>query len=276
VLLCGARPVFADIEPGGFHLDPAAFENAIGPATRAVIPVHLFGRCADIESICATALRREVVVVEDAAQAIGAARNGAAAGAWAAAGCFSFYPSKNLGAAGDAGGITTRDPDVAERVGLLGSHGIDRHGAHALAGTTSRLDALQAAVLRAKLPYLKKWTDGRVRNARLYAEELADCPGLTLPAVGAGEDVVWNQYTLRCSDAGKVRQALAAAGIEWRHYYPRPACREPGLGTQRSREGEFPETERACAEVVSVPVRGSCSAEQIREVAAVIRRAAAD
>jgi dTDP-4-amino-4,6-dideoxygalactose transaminase len=239
-----------------------------------VIPVHLFGRCADMPAIGAAAARRGIAVVEDAAQAIGAGRAGRRAGGFGAAGCFSFYPSKNLAAAGDAGCVTTDDPELERRLRLLRSHGVGDDGSHLLAGTTSRLDALQAAVLLAKLPHLKAWTEARARNARIYAEELAGCAGIELPKASPGEEPVWNQYTLRCRRPGPVRAALAAAGIEWRHYYPRPVACEVGLGPSQRPRGEFPRAERACAEVVSVPVRPSLAPEDVREIAAVIRASA--
>ena len=154
ILLAGARPVFADIEKNGFGIDPAGVEAALGPRTKAIVPVHLFGRCADMPRLEALAAARGVAIVEDAAQAIGAVRAGRRAGAWGRAGCFSFYPSKNLGGVGDGGCVTTDDPQVAERVRLYRSHGCAQDGAHQVLGTTARLDALQAAALRAKLPYL--------------------------------------------------------------------------------------------------------------------------
>ncbi len=274
VIRTGARPVFADIEPDSFNLDPVSLSGVLTDRTRAVMPVHLFGRCADMAAIRAVVSERNLPIVEDAAQAIGAARDGRAAGAWGEAGCFSFYPSKNLGAAGDGGCITTSDPALAERLRLLRSHGTSRDGSHVLLGTTSRLDAIQAAVLRSKLPYLKGWTEARVRNARVYAEELADCPGVEVPQSPQGETVAWNQFTLRCRQPTPIRAALEEAGIESRHYYPRPVCCEPGLGGLRRDAADFPNAARACAEAVSIPVRGSCSVETIREIAGVVRRAA--
>jgi dTDP-4-amino-4,6-dideoxygalactose transaminase len=271
ILSCGARPVFADVEPGGFNVDPSAVERALTPRTRAILPVHLFGRCADVAPLARLAQQHGALLIEDAAQAIGAARSGRCAGAWGVAGCFSFYPSKNLGAAGDGGCITTADPELAERLRLLRFHGLNADGLHVLAGTTSRLDAVQAGVLRAKLPYLKAWTDARVRNAGIYASELWDCPGIALPEAPPDEQIVWNQYTVRCSEPEPVRAALEAAGIEWRHYYPRLVCEEPALGPLRRPASDFPQARRACGEAISVPVRGSCPTETIREIAAVIR-----
>jgi len=275
ILTCGARPVFADVEAGGFAIDPDAVTAALGPRTRAIIPVHLFGRCADMERLCAVADAADVAIVEDAAQAIGAGRDGRRAGGSGAAGCFSFYPSKNLGAAGDGGCITTDDPRLAEKLRLLRSHGADAEGRHTLVGTTSRLDALQAAVLRAKLPFLKAWGDARSRNARIYGQELAGIDGVVLPAAPADEQIVWNQYTIRCRDREKVQQALDAAGIESRRYYASLASEEPALGDQRQPSSCFPEAARARDEALSIPVRPSCDPAEIREVARVIREALA-
>jgi dTDP-4-amino-4,6-dideoxygalactose transaminase len=179
-----------------------------------------------------------------------------------------------LGAAGDAGCVTTDDPELAARLRLLRSHGAARDGVHALAGTTSRLDSIQAAVLLAKLPFLAEWTRRRERNARIYREELGACPALRLPEAGPGEAVVWSQYTLCCADARGVRAALAAAGIESRHYYPRPAASQPALGALRAADGAFPEAERRCAEVLSIPIRASLAPDTAREIARVVREAA--
>ena len=275
ILACGARPVFVDIEAGGFGIDPEAVAAALSERTRAVIPVHLFGRCADMERISAMAGAADVPVVEDAAQAIGAGRGGRRAGAWGTAGCFSFYPSKNLGAAGDAGCITTSDPELAERLRQLRSHGLDAAGRHVLLGTTSRLDAIQAAVLSAKLPFLKSWGDSRSRNARIYGEELADVSGVALPDAPADEQIVWNQYTIRCREREKLQAALEAAGIESRRYYPHLACEEPALGDLRQPDSRFPEAARARDEALSIPIRPSCAPAEIRTVARVIREALA-
>ena len=274
ILLAGARPAFADIERGGFNLDPDAVAAAIGPRTRAILPVHLFGACADIAGIRRAADTRGIPVVEDAAQAIGAARDGRRAGAWGAAGCFSFYPSKNLGAAGDGGCVTTDDPELADRLRLLRAHGCRQRDVHLVPGTTSRLDSLQAAVLRAKLPFLKGWTEARARNARLYTELLSNVDGVRVPAVAPGEEHVWNQYTIRCRDAVRVRAALDADQVEWRHYYPRPCYRQPALGDAQLPAGTCPEAERACAEVLSLPSYPALPRASVERVAEVVRRAA--
>lgn len=284
ILLAGARPVFADIEPGRFTLDPAAFEAAAGPRTRAVLPVHLFGGVADMAAICAAARARGIAVVEDAAQAVGSRRDGRGAGAWGDAGCFSFYPTKNLSAAGDGGCITTSSEELAERLRLLRSHGCRERDVHLLPGTTSRLDTLQAAVLLAKLPYLKEWTAARTRIAARYTDALSGCDSVELPRIAPDEEPVWHQYTIRCRNAPAVRAALDAAAIEWRHFYPTPAYRQPALAGPEAAASpgsapafvQAPETERACAEVLSLPIHPWLAPEDAERVADVVRQAAQD
>ena len=273
ILQVGARPVFGDIEPSGFNLDPDSIEAVLTPRTRAIVPVHLFGHCADMERICAIAETHGVPVVEDAAQAIGAARGGRRAGAWGAAGCFSFFPSKNLGAVGDGGCVTSDDPEISRRLQLLRTHGSSGGERHVLVGMNSRLDSIQAAALRAKLPLFKDWTERRVRNAAIYTEELRGCAELSLPETARGEEPVWSNYTVRCRNMEPLRAALQRYGIEFRHYYPTPVYRQPALDGSRLPAGSRPETERACTEAISVPVRWSCDAQQIRHIATVIRSA---
>jgi dTDP-4-amino-4,6-dideoxygalactose transaminase len=274
ILLCGARPVFADIEPGGFLLDPEAAARAVSPRTRAILPVDLFGRCADLPRLSKLAGDRGVALIEDAAQAIGAAHGARGAGSWGAAGCFSFYPSKNLGAAGDGGCVTTDDPALAERLRLLRAHGCKERDYHRELGTTSRLDSVQAAVLRAKLPRLEGWAEARRRVARRYHELLADVPGVALPYAGADEAPVWNQYTIRCEEPERIRAALDADRIEWRQYYPLPAYRQEALGAWMLPEGACPEVEKACRQVLSLPIYPALPEAAVARVAQAIRRGA--
>ncbi len=271
ILWCGARPVFADIERDSFNVDPHALEKAIGRRTRAILPVHLFGRCADMAAISRIAEAHGIPVIEDAAQAIGATRDGRGAGAWGRAGCFSFYPSKNLGAAGDAGCVTTDDEELANRVRLLRAHGCQQRDYHHELGTTSRLDSVQAAVLRAKLPRLAGWNAARARIARRYTEALRGIDGLLLPSSGADEVAIWNQYTIRSREPEPVRQALGAAGVEWRHYYPLPVYRQAALGEACLPSGALPEAEGACREVISLPIHPWLHEDAVAEVAQIIR-----
>jgi dTDP-4-amino-4,6-dideoxygalactose transaminase len=273
IVYAGGTPVFADIEEGGFNLDPDRLEAALGPRTRAVMPVYLFGRCADMPRIREISDRAGVPVVEDAAQAIGASRGGRRAGAWGAAGCFSFYPAKSLGAAGDAGAITTDDPELARRLRTLRFHGQTAGKGHVLMGTTTRLDAIQAAVLRAKLPHLERWLDERAAHVDRYRRLLADCGDVQLPELGGDETPAWSQLVLRSARAAAIRRALDKADIEWRHYYPRPVYREEAFGADALPAGTCPEAERACEETVSVPIYPRIPIQSIERVCAVIRAA---
>lgn len=272
ILLVGAVPVFADIEPNGFNIDPASLGSVVTARTRALVPVHVFGRCADMAAILSFARERDLAVVEDAAQAIGAMRAARPAGAWGHAAAFSFYPSKNLGAAGDAGCVTTDDPELAERLRSLRNHGRTSRGQHLAVGTTGRMDELQAAVLRAKLPYLKRWTDRRASHAACYQRLLAGCPDLVTPSTGPEETPVWSHFTLRSRRVESLRRALAEAGIESRRYYPRPIYREPGfLRAGLAEVSACPRAERACHEALSIPVHPGLSASDVESVSAAIR-----
>jgi dTDP-4-amino-4,6-dideoxygalactose transaminase len=273
IVLAGARPVFVDVETDGFNLDPAGLEAAHTPRTRAIVPVHLFGRCADMPEIRAFADAHGLPVIEDAAQAIGARRAGRSAGAFGAAGCFSFYPAKSLGAAGDAGAVTTDDPELAERLRRLRAHGVAGAEGHVLLGTTSRLDAVQAAILRVKLPYLEKWLAQRAAHVAHYRAALADQRDVRLPSWGDDETPAWSQLVVRSPHAPAIRAALDAADVEWRQYYPRPVYRERALGDARQPEGSCPEAERACREAISIPIYPRLSSAAIDRVCEVIRGA---
>ncbi len=272
ILQVGARPVFADIGADDFLIDPEAVAAALGPRTRALLPVHLFGRCADMPRLVALARARGIPVIEDAAQALGAARAGRCAGSWGRAAAFSFYPSKNLGALGDGGALTTDDADLYERLRSLRCHG-QSGTLFARAGVNSRLDEIQSAALRAKLPFLRRWNEARARNADIYAAALDGCPDLRRPEAPAGETQSWHQYTLRSPRSGEIRARLDAAGVEWRRYYATPACSEPALGDARPPPGALPRCERACAEALSLPVRGSLAPAEIESIAALVRSA---
>ncbi len=276
ILRVGARPVFADLEPGGFNLDPEAVGDALTPRTRAVLPVHVFGQCADVGRLRTLTDPRGIAVVEDAAQAIGAARDGRRAGALGALGCFSFYPSKNLAALGDGGAVTTDDPALAERVRLLGCHGSAERDVHRFVGTTSRLDAVQAAALRVKLRRLDAWNAARTERARVYAEGLADVAGVELPAAGPRETPCWHQFAIRCRPVEvweRVTKALEEAHVDWRHFYPTPAYRQAALGDARLPEGSCPEAERACREVICLPIHPRLAPDEQARVVDAVRAA---
>jgi dTDP-4-amino-4,6-dideoxygalactose transaminase len=252
---------------------PARVEAALGPRTRAILPIHLFGRCAGLPRLQALADARGIALVEDAAQSHRRIRAGRRAGAWGRAGCFSFYPSKNLGGVGDGGCVTTDDPEVAERVRLYRSHGSSRDGAHVVPGTTARLDALQAAALRAKLPFLDGWTRLRARNARIIRRSSRAARRSRFPSASstdAGLEPVHHPLS-RCRERARGARGGASSGgttIRCRPHRnrlsaPRAAPREVSRGGAGLRE------------VISLPVRPSCSPATIEQIADVIRRAVA-
>ena len=254
----GGRPVFVDIEPGTFNIDPAQVEAAIGARTRAVVPVHLFGQMALMERILPNAARRGVAVVEDAAQAVGARRRiegtWRMAGELATAGAFSFFPSKNLGAWGDGGMIVTQDERLATRLAKLRTHGGAKEYSHDEVGYNSRLDTVQAAILRAKLPHLNAWNAGRRSRASCYSEGLAGIPGVTPPVVDPANEHVFHQYTIRAERRDELQAHLKAKGIGSKVYYPGPLHRQPCFSHLGYRNGQFPEAERAAREVLSLPI----------------------
>ena len=275
----GATPVFVDIDPATYNLDPEAVRQAITPATRAIMPVHLYGLCADMDPILDVARGRGIAVVEDACQAIGARYHGRQAGSMGVAGCFSFFPSKNLGAFGDAGLIVTNDAALARELRLYRNHGAEPKYVHHRIGGNFRMDSLQAAVLRVKLPHLERWTAMRRDNAARYAglfERAGLGGGVTLPAEPAGYRHIFHQYVVRVPRRDAVRQQLADAGIGTEVYYPIPFhlqdCFAP-LGYQR---GAFPHAEAAAGSTLALPIYGELTpAQQDRVVAALAAALAA-
>ncbi|HEX7239706.1 MAG TPA: DegT/DnrJ/EryC1/StrS family aminotransferase [Longimicrobiaceae bacterium] len=274
----GARPVFADIDPDTFNLGPEAAEAAVTERTRAVVPVHLFGQMAPMEAFRALGDRRGIAVLEDAAQAIGARQRGADGG-WITTGtlgdacAFSFFPSKNLGAFGDAGMTVTGDAATAERLRRLRVHGGRQMYHHEEVGYNSRIDALQAAVLSAKLPHLAGWSEARRANARFYDEALAGIDGLVPPVVRPENESIINQYTLRVADGRRdaLAEHLRGRGVGNSVYYPVPLHLQECFAYLGYGEGDFPESERAAREVLSIPVYPEMSEEQREHVATSIR-----
>jgi dTDP-4-amino-4,6-dideoxygalactose transaminase len=274
----GARPVFADIDPDTFNLDPRAAEDAVTERTRAVMPVHLFGQMAEMEAFRALGDRRGIPVIEDAAQAIGA-RQRTADGRWITTGtlgdacAFSFFPTKNLGAFGDAGMTVTNDDAVGERLRKLRVHGGRQMYHHEEVGYNSRLDALQAAVLSAKLPHLEAWSATRRRHAEFYDQALAGMGGVVTPLVREGNESIVNQYTIRVVDGRRdaLREHLTARGVGCSVYYPVPLHLQECFAYLGYREGQFPESERACREVLSLPVYPELTQDQLAYVAETVR-----
>jgi dTDP-4-amino-4,6-dideoxygalactose transaminase len=265
----GATPVFADIDPGTFTLDPRAVERAIGPRTRAVLPVHLYGHPADLDALRALCDAHGLRLIEDAAQAFGASLGGRRVGGIGDLGCFSFYPSKNLGAFGDGGMVVTNDGALAERVRLLRQHGHVGGYRHVEIGFNSRLDELQAAVLRVKRTRIDTWNERRNRIAISYHERLSSLP-VSLPSVAPGADHVWHQYTIRTSRRDALRDALREQGVASVVYYPIPLHRQPAFVEQG--DVSLPEAEHAAAEVLSLPMHPHLTDADVDRVCDAVRR----
>ena len=269
----GAKPVFVDIDPQTFNICPHAVKNAITPRTRAIIPVHLFGLSADMNEIHEVASPQQISVIEDAAQAIGARYEGRPVGSLGLMGCFSFFPSKNLGGAGDGGMITTNDASLADRLRLLRVHGARDKYEYELLGMNSRLDALQAAILRVKLKYLDKWTAARQRNAdryrQLFREYLPESK-VQLPVTPAHFTHVYNQFTIRSSDRDNLREHLRTRGIPSEIYYPKPLHLQKAFAYLGHKVGDFPASESASREVLSLPIFAELAEDLQRLVVAAI------
>jgi len=264
----GARAVFVDISPDDFNIDPDVIERAITPRAKAILPVHLFGQCAEMETIVAVAERHSLPIIEDAAQAIGAEYRKQRAGAMGAVGCFSFFPSKNLGGAGEGGLMTTGDDHLAEKLRLLRVHGMRPKYYHQVVGVNSRLDALQAAVLRVKLKYLDQWSDARRRNAehydRLFAE--AGVEEVVTPSVRPNRRHIFNQYTIRCSRRDELMDFLKRRGVGSEIYYPAPLHLQECFAYLGYKPGDLPVTERTSRECLSLPIYPELTEEMRRYV----------
>lgn len=254
----GARPVFIDIDPATYNLDAAQVSNVITPRTKALLPVHLYGQCADMEPLLALGDRHGVPIIEDAAQAIGATDRGRQAGSLGAIGCFSFYPTKNLGGAGDGGMLTTNDDSLAQRLRRLRTHGGANEYEHSEVGVNSRLDELQAAVLNVKMPHLDQWSDERARKAAVYTELLNNArPGFDVvpPSVRNDARHIFHQYVIRVPQhRDALMEHLKTHGVGTKVYYPIPLHRQDCFAYLGYKEGEFPESERAARETLALPV----------------------
>lgn len=273
----GAKPIFVDIDPVTYNLDPQDIEAAITPRTRAILPVHLFGQMADMDPIMEIARGHGLRVIEDAAQAIGAEYRGRRAGSIGDLGCFSFYPSKNLGGIGDGGMVVTNDAALADRVRLLRGHGARPKYYHHAVGGNFRLDAIQAAVLRVKLRHLDDWTAARQRNADLYRALFAasglsmerlgpDTPGIVLPTdVGHGRHI-YNQFVIRAAGRDGLQAHLKAAAIGTEIYYPVPLHLQPCFADLGYRQGHLPHSERAALETLALPIYPELTEEMQRQV----------
>jgi dTDP-4-amino-4,6-dideoxygalactose transaminase len=265
----GARPVFVDIDPATFNMDPARLSGAITARTKAILPVHLFGLAAEMDPILREASRAGVAVVEDAAQAIGGTYASKPVGSFGAFGCFSFYPTKNLGAFGDAGLVTTKDARLAARARILRTHGMDPKYYHHAIGANFRMDAVQAAVLRVKAHHLAAWTEARRLNATRYVRLFRDA-GLdgrvVLPVEPRDRRHVFHQFVIRVPDRDALKQYLDDRGIGSEIYYPVPLHLQPCFADLGYRSGDFPEAERASAESLAIPIYGELSLAQQQAV----------
>ncbi|NND98754.1 MAG: DegT/DnrJ/EryC1/StrS family aminotransferase [Pirellulaceae bacterium] len=274
IVRLGATPVFVDIQPDTFNVNPDRIAEAITERTKAIIPVHLFGQCCEIDRICQIAGDHDVPVVEDAAQAIGAAYHSRPAGSWGIIGCFSFYPTKNLGGMGDGGMMTSYDAAMADRLRLFAGHGMRPRYYHQVVGINSRLDTFQAAVLRVKLRHLSQSVENRAaiaaRYNRLLGEaNLVDSGKLTLPVQDPNAFHVWNQYAIRVADGRRdqLRSHLAERGVGSEIYYPVPMHQQECFANLPVDRSQLAETERACGEVLNLPIFPSLTeAEQLQVV----------
>ena len=260
----GARPVFVDIAYDDFNLNVELLERAITPRTKAIMPVHLFGQCARMDVIADIAAKHNLPIVEDAAQAIGADFKGQRAGKMGAIGCFSFFPSKNLGGAGDGGLMTTEDDELAAKLRILRVHGMEPKYYHQVVGINSRLDALQAAVLRVKLRRLDDWSEARRANAARYEQwfAAAGVEEIVLPKAHADSRHIYNQYTIRCQRRDELKAHLQAAGIGTEVYYPVPLHLQECFAFLGGKLGDLPETEQAMRECLSLPIYAELTADQ--------------
>lgn len=280
IVTVGATPVFVDIDPVDFNIDVDEVEAAVTSRTKAIIPVHLFGQCADMEPLCRIAAQHRLTIVEDACQAIGGEYHGRRAGVLGSLGCFSFYPTKNLNGAGDGGMITTDDPELAARLRRLRVHGDIGGYTHGEIGMNSRLDAIQAAVLRVKLKYLDQWTDSRRRNAGIYNELIQESglsEAVTKPTVLPGRSHVYNQYCIRVNNG--LRDSVLADLRRWNIgaaiYYPKALHLQDCFQNLGYNIGDFPHAETAAKEVLALPIFPELRPEQQQTVVRGIARSLA-
>ena len=273
IVRLGATPVFVDIRPDTFNVDVDAITQAITPNTKAIIPVHLFGQCAEIDRICQIAGDRDIPVIEDAAQAIGSAYNSRPAGSWGTIGCFSFYPTKNLGGMGDGGMMTSYDAAMADRLRLFAGHGMRPRYFHKVVGINSRLDTFQAAVLRVKLRHLPDAIEKRTAIADRYDRMITDAnlvgpEKITLPVRDSNALHVWNQYALRVGSGQRdaLRAQMAENGVSSEIYYPVPLHKQECFADLNVDDNTLPETNRACEEILNLPIFPSLSEQQQERV----------
>jgi len=271
ITLAGARPVFVDVDERTHTTDPAGIEDAITHRTRAIIPVHLFGQTADMDPILAIARERKIFVIEDACQAHGAEYKGKRAGSLGDAGCFSFYPGKNLGAYGEGGAVVTHDPELDLWMREFREHGQTKKYHHVRVGWNARLDGIQGAVLSVKLPRLDSWNEGRRRNAALYRKGLAGAPGVVLPEEAPWAKHVYHLFVVRVRERNRVLAELASRGVACGIHYPIPLHLTEAYAFLGHKAGDFPVAERCAEEYLSLPMFPELTGAQIDFAAAQLR-----
>jgi len=250
----GAKPVFADILPDTFNINPDAIRRALSPRTRAIIPVHLFGQAVQMDDVLAIADARKIPVIEDCAQALGAQWHGQQVGSLGMMGCFSFYPTKNLGALGEGGAVSTNSDELARRLRRIRAQGSEERYVHEELGGNFRLSALQCIALSVKLPHLDGWLEKRRQNAEFYRTRLEKFPAITVPLTAEGATHSWNQFCIRTQQRDSLREFLKENGVGTDVYYPRPVCLQPAFAELGHRPGDFPVADRASAEVLALPI----------------------
>jgi dTDP-4-amino-4,6-dideoxygalactose transaminase len=272
VSYCGARPVFVEVDEKTYNMDPSKLEAAITSKTKAVIPVHLFGQMADMDPIMEIARKHKLFVVEDASQAHGAEYKGKIAGSLGDAGCFSFYPGKNLGAYGEAGAVVTNSEELDKKVRMLRDHGQSRKYYHDLVGWNARMDGLQGAILSVKLNHLPAWTEARRRNAKLYNERLGNTDGIVIPMESSDNKHVYHIYAIRVQDPDFLIKSLAEKDIHCGIHYPISLHLQEAYLYLGLDKGSFPVSEKVQAEFVSLPMFPELTIEQIDYVASEIKK----
>jgi len=266
ISMVGAQIRFVDIDPHTMTMSPALLSRAIGPRTRVVLPVHLYGRPAQMDEICRIADNAGVTVIGDAAQAHGSSFLGRKLAGYGHASTYSFYPGKNLGAYGDAGAVATNDASVAKSISMLRDHGREQKYSHAREGFNCRMDAIQAAILRAKLPHLEQWNARRIAIAKRYCEELRDVPGITLPGLDEHCTQVFHLFVIRSSRRDRFVSKLKERGIDAGIHYPVPLHLQPAYRHLSLGPGSFPAAESAASEVLSLPIYPEMTGEQVQYV----------
>lgn len=271
ISLCGAKPVFVDVDEKTYNMNPSLIEHAITPRTKAIIPVHLFGQMADMDPILKIAKTHKLFVIEDACQAHGAEYRGKRAGSLGDAGCFSFYPGKNLGAYGEGGAVVTNNAELNEKIRMLRDHGQEKKYYHAMIGCNARMDGFQGAILKVKLRHLTTWNEARRKNAKLYNELLSEGNGVIIPIEAESAKHIYHIYAIRTQNRDELIQFLAERDIYCGIHYPIPIHLQKAYQFMKLHEGSFPIAEKCASEFVSLPMYPELTTEQIKEVVNRIR-----